>query len=292
MEFIRKIKENLFLRNLILALCALIILIFAVQMILNWSTRHGKSFEVPDLHGMTIGEAEAVSGNAKLVFEVNDSLYLPRRSPGIILEQNPLPGAKVKSGRRVFVTVNSFNPKTAVIPYVTDFSLRQAKNNLEIAQFEIEKLIYRDDIASNYVLEQQYQGTKITPQSNIQAPTGSGVVLIVGKRPGETVRLPRTVGFGLREAKSRLWEQGFNVGKVTYGDGITEINLHEAKVHRQMPGAGTVHPLGTSVDLYLTLDDKEVAEGQKEADQSLRRAASTPVTTGEEVSPQDSVSAE
>lgn len=275
MGFLSFLKKHVFLRNLLLAVCFFIIFIALTQLILNWSTRHGQAYSVPDFNGLTLDEAKAAARDASLKLEINDSLYLPARTGGIILEQNPSPGSKVKSGRRVFLTINAFSPKMAKIPYVTGYSLRQAKNNLEVAGFEIDKLVYKDDIAVNNVLEQQYKGRTITGNSNIEAPTGSGVTLIVGRgREGNNVvKVPKVVGFTLKDAKSRLWELGLNVGQITRDEGITEINLHQARVSKQSLGVGTSQSLGAAVGLHLTLDEDAVEAGNKAAEQSARRAA-------------------
>ncbi len=153
--------------------------------------------------------------------------------------------------------INAFNPKTVQIPYVTGYSLRQAKNNLEVAGFEIERLIYRDDIAVNNVLEESYKGRGITAESRTMAPAGSGIVLVVGRSADDPVtRVPNVTGYPLKDAKSRLWEQGLNVGTVTRSEGITEINLHRARVSRQSLAAGTSQALGSAVNLTLTLEEE------------------------------------
>ena len=277
MGFLSFLKKHVFLRNLLLAVCFFIIFIAFTQLVLNCSTRHGQAYSVPDFNGLTLDEAKTAARDADLKLEINDSLYLPARTGGIILEQNPSPGSKVKSGRRVFLTINAFSPKMAKIPYVTGYSLRQAKNNLEVAGFEIDKLVYKDDIAVNNVLEQQYKGRTITGNSTIEAPTGSGVTLIVGRgREGNnTIKVPKVVGFTLKDAKSRLWEVGLNVGQITRDEGITEINLHQARVSKQSLGVGTSQSLGAAVGLHLTLDEEAVEAGNKAAEQSARRAAAT-----------------
>lgn len=276
MGFLAFIKKNLFLKNLILAICFFVIFIAFTQIVLNCSTRHGQAFDVPDFNNMTLDEAKIAAKEARLKLEINDSLYLPSRTGGVILEQNPSPGSKVKSGRRVFLTINAFNPKMAQIPYVTGYSLRQAKNNLEVAGFEIEKLIYQDNIAVDNVLEEQYRGQRITANSNIQAPTGSGITLIVGRGRSESdhyTKVPNVTGFTLKDAKSRLWEQGLNIGTIARDEGVTEVNLHEARVSSQSLGVGTSQSLGSSVNLRLSLSEDAITAGNRAAEQSARRAA-------------------
>ena len=264
----KKPKGNIFLRNAILAVCILVIMLFLVQIFLGIVTRHGQVREVPDLSGMTMVQAYQVADKESLRIEINDSLYLPARTPGIVLEQNPVPGAKVKSGRRVFVTVNSFSPRKAVIPYVAGFSLRQAKTNLDIAGFEIEKLVYREDMATNNVIEQRFEGREVTPSGNIEAPVGSRVTLVVGISDDAAAKIPKVVGFPMREAKGRLWEVGFNVGNIAMDEGVDEVNINDARVYRQTPNAATRSRLGTSVDIFITLDESKVTDGSKESDRA------------------------
>lgn len=273
-KLVQRINRNILLRNAVLALCALIVLIFLISILLNVFTRHGQVRQVPDLSGMTVTEAKHAGRGAHLRIEINDSLYVPAYPGGVILEQIPAPGTEVKSGRRIFVTVNSFRQKTVVIPYVTGYSLRQAKNNLDLAGLEIDKLIYRPDMATNYVLEEFYGDKIITQGSKLETEVGSGITLIVGRSDDSRPQtIPRLAGFPLREAKSRLWEAGFNVGKITYDEGINPLNQRDAKAYIQSPGPGVRAALGATVNFSVTLDEQKVEKGIKDAVKSAKAAA-------------------
>ena len=159
-------------------------------------------------------------------------------------------GVEVKPGRTVYVTINSFRQKSVTVPYVAGRSLRQAKNMLEIAGLEIEELIYRPDMATNYVLEEYCDGRPVQATSRIEAEMGSGVTLYVGVEAGsETTPVPLVTGYGLREAKSRLWELGINVGRVNYDEGINLLNQKQARVYRQSPAAEQTVRLGDRVEV-------------------------------------------
>lgn len=286
MEFLKKIAHeingNRILRSLVLAVCGLIVLIFLVNIMLNMFTRHGQVREVPDFSGMTIEEAVRAGSSSRLKIQVNDSLYLPVYEGGVILEQTPSAGARVKSGRRIFVTVNSYNQRKAVIPYVSGYSLRQAKNNLEVAGFQIERLVYRDDIATNNVLDQRYKGQRITAGSKVEAEIGSGITLVVGVDPGaERQAVPRVVGYSLREAKSRLLEAGFNIGKIDRDDDITTVNERDAKVYAQSPAAGSRLSYGSDISMSITLDEIKLAKGLTDAEKAAREAAAAAAKAAE-----------
>lgn len=273
-NLVRRINRNIILRNVVLALCAFIVFIVLAILSLNLFTRHGQERLVPDFSGMTVEEALRAGRGSKLRIEVNDSLYVPAYEGGIILEQNPGPGDEVKSGRRIFVTVNSYRQKKVVIPYVTGYSLRQAKTNLDLAGLEIEKLIYRPDLATNNVLEERFGDKIIRPDNKLEAEVGSGITLLVGRGDDAVLQVvPRVVGFSLREAKSRLWEIGFNLGKVTVDEGITPLNERDAKVYSQSPAPGSRMEYGTPVNISLTLDEPKVEKGVAEAARAARAAA-------------------
>ncbi len=290
-DFIRKINANPITRNVVLAVCALIVFVFAVNLLLNLFTRHGQVREVPDFGGMSVQEAAQAGRGSALRIEINDSLYVPAYPGGVILEQNPSPGARVKSGRRVFVTINSFRQKMVTIPYVTGYSLRQAKNNLEMAGLGIDQLIYRNDLATNYVLEEKYNGKTIQAGNKTEAEVGSGITLVVGLGADAGAQaVPRLVGFSAREAKSRLWEAGFNVGKVSHDEGINLLNEKDARVRVQSPGVGSRLAYGSTVSFTLSLDEDRIEKGRLDADKAAKAnakayadsVANAPVTTSDE----------
>ena len=262
----KKIGSNLiksaFLRNLILAFCAVVVFIFLVNVLLNQCTRHNKYEKVPNFLDMPLDQAKKEARKASLRIEVNDSLYVPTYEPGLVLTQMPDPGTHVKSGRRIFVSINSYRQKMVRIPYVTGLSLRQAKNNLEVVGLEIDKLVYREDFATNYVAETIYDGKSIFSGSALEAEQGSGITLVLGMRADEsTVSVPKIVGFPLKEAKSRLWEAGLNLGQVTLDEDITLINRSEARVHSQSPEQGTRVKRGATVAMKLAVDNTKIEQG-------------------------------
>ena len=269
----RTMKQTV-IRHLILAASLLVIGIFTVQVLLGIFTRHGRYREVPEMVGMALEEAiEVATKNGGLRIEVSDSLFVPIYDGGVILEQNPKAGTEVKNGRRVFVTVNSYRQKMVEIPYVTGFSLRQAKNNLENVGLEIERLEYVEDIAANYILSQKFGGRTIEEGQKIEAEVGSGVTLVVGRGEDEEksrIAVPRVVGMTLYEAKSRLWDSGLNVGRITSDEGVNQLNERNARVYVQSPAQGTVTNLGSSVALSLSLDEERINRGVTSADEEAR----------------------
>ena len=188
-----------------------------------------------------------------------------------MLDQLPHEGTQVKGGRTVYVTINSFSQKKVEVPYVAGRSLRQAKNMLEIAGLEIDRLVYQPDMATNYVLEQRVDGRPIEAGTKRQIEMGSGVTLYVGVAEGDSVVVvPKVIGVSLREAKSRLWEQGFNVGAVVFDEGIDLLNQKDARVYGQQPVQGYATVVGSEVGLRLTLDAEKVARESAASDKQAQ----------------------
>ena len=259
-------------RNALWIVLTLAALVAASSLILRVATRHGSHRTVPDFTGLNIAEAEHLAKGRGLEIIVNDSLFVPVYDGGAVLDQLPKGGVEVKAGRKIYVTVNSSRQKSVKVPYVAERSLRQAKNMLESAGLEIGRLEYVDDIATNYVLEQYLDGRKITPDSRVEAEIGTGVTLKVGVSEDDNVAyVPKLVGLTLARAKGRLWEMGFNVGRVSYDAEVERLERANARVYYQSTGQGRPAILGTTVDLKLTADMQKVASSESASDAELQR---------------------
>ena len=270
----QRLRTNRLAWNLFLIAVIMLALALSAHILMQIATRHGARRTVPDFSGITLHDAERLAAKHDLELHINDSLFVPAYEGGIILDQLPEQGVEVKPGRTVYVTINSFRQKMVPVPYVAGRSLRQAKNMLEIAGLEIKELVYRPDIATNYVLEQYLDRQQISAESLIEAEMGSGITLYVGVDEGDNLTfVPQVVGLALRDAKSRLWESGLNVGKVIYEEGINLLNQKDARVYAQSNPAEQARSLGAAVDLMLTLDLERVKKERSEAEKLAREAA-------------------
>jgi beta-lactam-binding protein with PASTA domain len=272
MGLFRKISENIIARNLVLAFCALVVFAAVTALALNIFTRHNQRKPVPDFIGLHISDVRSIAEREGLRIEVLDSLYAPVYGGGAVIEQLPTGGTEVKKGRRIFVTITSHQQKMVPVPFVTGFSLRQAKNLIEMAGLEIKELRYVSNIATGNVLAEMAGRDTVRRNSNLQLEAGSGVTLVVGRAPeAPPASVPRTVGLSLGQAKSVLWERGFNVGEIHLDDDINLINQKDAAVYRQTPAHNYPAALGTRVTLWLTLDEAKIDDGVASADRAGRQ---------------------
>lgn len=245
-------------RTLIIA-AAIVIFIVAISFIcLSNFTRHGERFTLPSFAGMTLEQARVAGEGMDVQFDVLDSIYIAAMDPGVILDQYPKAGNFIKSGRRITITTNTYAPKSVKIPYITGYSLRQAKNRLVSSGLQIGRITYVPDIATNYVLQQLYNGRVISPDSDLEVPVNSGIDLYVGTDENAVdLKVPNVLGEQVYAAKNRLWEDGINV-KVHADNDVKKAYYERAFIYRQYPFVGESLAYGEEVELFITLDSSKV----------------------------------
>ncbi len=105
---------------------------------LSLYTHHGEEIEVPDVEGKLIGDAEYTLDMAGLTATVVDSTYNRNVPSGAVMMQLPKAGSRVKSGREIFLTINSKNSPTISLPDIADnCSLREAQDRLRQLGFRL-----------------------------------------------------------------------------------------------------------------------------------------------------------
>lgn len=169
---LKKVMETPFAFNFIWAIIVTIVLISLVLLWLNIYTRHNEAEVVPNVKGMTVGEAEKFFVDNNLRYSVIDSVFSKDVKPGSIVEIIPEAGSKVKEGRIVFVTVNAASAQMAVIPEVWEISVRQADAMLREVGFEKIEIEYVSGDFKDLVvgLEMNGQPLRAGERISISAP--------------------------------------------------------------------------------------------------------------------------
>lgn len=157
---------------------AVVVLFFGVKWWLDYYTHQGEGIEVPDLYGMTHQEALHKLDSVGLLVIANDSSYVEGLPAGAIIQQNPGTGMKVKSGRVIYVTINSLTMPCEKIPDLIDnCSYREAEARLKSLGFTLlsPKMI---DGEKDWVYGIQYRGRNLVNGDAV--PIGSELTLIIG----------------------------------------------------------------------------------------------------------------
>lgn len=226
------------------------------QWVLPAITKHGQSITVPNLKGASIHELEAALEARHLRYQLNkEVVYLPQYPPSVVLEQYPKPGAHVKEGRRIYITLNAIQAPQVTMPNLVDGSVRHAHLTLKNRGLCYNTITYVVDIAQNAVLEQHYQGQPIAPGTPI--PQGSKIDLIVGAGLSKQLaRIPDVQGMTLDEAELVLLDAGVRPGKTSYE---TTLTASAGTVLRQYPLGGYRVSLGSPVSLWVAQEQEESA---------------------------------
>lgn len=256
MNLLKFLISKLFLKNLLYAIGILIVLFFFSFIILKIYTHHGQAISVPNYTGLTLEEVVKKARKNKFRVEVIDSVFINNLPKGTVIEQNPNPGFKVKANRRIFLTLNAFNPEKVKMPNITGVSLRQADGMLKNAGLEIGKLIFVPDIAVNNVLKQKYNESEILEGELI--PKGSKIDLVLGRGLSDKkTPVPNLHLLKLSTAKNLLLRSALNVGAIIYDESVIDLqDTLEAKIWRQYPAykESELLNLGSTVDMWLSVD--------------------------------------
>ena len=240
------LKQKKFYINLLLIVVLCFVLLWLTIKMLNVYTRHDRVYEMPDFSGMTTPEVEKEYGK-DYNFILIDSIYSKTQAPGTIVQQDPLPGSKVKHGRNVYYIIVAIEPERTTMPNLNNLSLRQALVLLESSGLEVKELIYVEHFARNAICEQRYDGSVIKPGTELIK--GSKITLYVGLGPdNKKAKLPTLYGLPAQEVQRTLNMAGLNLGNEHYED---HDSIQYMKVCRMDPpqAKGFVRP-GTFVDVW------------------------------------------
>lgn len=255
----RSIFTRKFLLNLVLAL-ALVALAFAgAYYFLLQYTRQEGVVVVPELSGYDLFEAETILKDLTLEGIVVDSLYLPKKRGGEIVDQEPIEGSTVKEHRKIYLTIARYNAPMVRIPDVLNQTLALAVAKLESFDLKINKLINRPSDCTDCVIALERNGNKITPGTPVEK--GAAIDLIIGEgATGEKIPIPMLFGLALDEAQLLLNKEGLNIGATPYIGCETADDSAKARVFRQLPEPAQNAKIsrGSTIDVYLSPDESKI----------------------------------
>ena len=225
---------------------------------LPFTTNHGEAITVPDLRKKSVEGLEEFLDSKDLRYEV-DCTFVANVPPLTIIAQYPLPGEKVKEGRKIYITVVSKTAPLIKMPKLTDMTHRSAQMLLKSVGLEEGNISYVPDMAQNAVLRQMVNGKEILPGQPVTK--GSKIDLELGEGLGTAqFEAPSALGMPLDEAKIAIIGAGLKVGQQM------EVKAEEGQapgsVVRQNPDAGSKVRIGDVIDLWVTPQSLEPTENE------------------------------
>ncbi len=254
-------KKYPILKTILFIILTLVVGIIAIHLILAAYTRHNDELKVPDLTQLSLAQAQSIANNMELQLEIVDSVYVPRFPKGHITKQNPIAGSMVKKNRRIFLTLNSFTTRIVEMPLLTNYSLRQAKTKLASSGFNLGKLIYIEDIATNSVIRSEINGVEIPVGTKLESGSTIDLVLGINRNMNSETFIPNVRGYKLSTVRDILSNNSLNISEVVYDETVvTYADSLSAIVYDQFPTPSLKYGrrLGTNVSLYLSRDTSRI----------------------------------
>ena len=199
--------------NILLGIGVLLVLFFIFLQSLSWINRHDQTLAVPSVTGKSYDEAKKLLEGQGFDVEVQDTVYNDTAALLSVVKQFPSADTRVKMNRTVYLTINRDAAPDIEMPKLVGQSFRSAQITLQQQKLKLEDTIYKNDFATDQVLEQLYKGQPIKEGTKI--PMGSGIVLVVSRGTGSTeLDVPDLFGMTLNEAKVILESNGLTLGTI------------------------------------------------------------------------------
>jgi len=162
MSLLRYLLSKSFFKTSFRIIITAFILFVVLVIFLRLNTRHGDFIVVPDLIGKNIDEFESELDELDLQYIISDSgNYNPEFKINSVLDQLPAANAKVKQGRKIYLTLNASDFEMVEIPKITGITVRQARKTIESLGFIFGEIEYVDDIARDEVISISHDGNEL-----------------------------------------------------------------------------------------------------------------------------------
>lgn len=184
MSFFKFLFSKTFLKQLALAIVALVVLCFLMLTWLKSTTNHGEFETVPELKGKSISVADMELKENNLVMQIQDSAnFNPDYPKFSVIDQEPAAGTKVKEDRKIYLTLNPSGYRKVEVPDLRERTFRQAEPNLEALGFKVGNITYVDNLGKDIVLQLKHKGKPINPGEKLPKTSKIDLVLGNGNRP-------------------------------------------------------------------------------------------------------------
>ncbi len=213
-------------------------------MVLMWLriyTNHGQQLVLDDYTNLHVNEASKLANKETFKIIVTDSIHVVGRPGGIVLSQNPTPGAKVKENRKIYVRTTKYNAdkiKVSDLPLLYGVNYQQKKE--ELAYREIESKIKSkryDPGEPDYILEVWYKGNLIIGKNvlktDVEIEKGDILEFVLSERGGGRFVIPDLKCKTLAASQFYLESSNLEIGDVNELGEITDPE--NAYVIRQNP---------------------------------------------------------
>lgn len=176
------LKSRVFFGQAFAALAIIAVLAYLFMHWLTFTTDHGHEITVPNLAKLTEEQVEQKLDELDLDYVLLDSVDYNKDFPKFsVVEQDPLPGAKVKVGRKVYIKINASGFSSVKIPDLIQKTYREAVPTLKALGLEEGTITYIPNLGKDMVLEMRFKGRNIKAGDRVLKASKIDLVLGDGK---------------------------------------------------------------------------------------------------------------
>lgn len=201
--------------------------------------RMGKETVVPNVCNTILEEALETLKQKELEGIVTERRHDNVIEQGKIIVQEPLPGARVKAGRIINLTV-SLGPQTVRVPYLLGIDVGKGRSILQRLGLNIASVewVFSDSLARNIIVE-------MVPPPESELRKGDAVTIVVSK--GAVLKMPNVVGMHISQAEDILKGMGLILAEIKEVEGSGT----KGNILVQNPEAGKDVAYGDSVSIMV-----------------------------------------
>ena len=182
MSLRKYLTSRVFLVQVFLAVLIIAVLGYLFMHWLTFTTDHGNEITVPNLSRLTEEQVEEKLDALDLEYILLDSVNYKSDYPKFsVVQQDPLPGEKVKVGRKVYIKINSSGFSSVKVPDLVNRTYREAVPTLRALGLEEGTITYIPNLGRDMVLEMRFQGRNIKAGDKVLKSSKIDLVLGDGK---------------------------------------------------------------------------------------------------------------
>ena len=183
MSLKKYLTSRVFFGQVLIAFAIIVVLGYLFMHWLTFTTDHGNEISVPNLSKLTEEQVEEKLDELDLDYELLDSVDFRGDYPKYsVVEQDPMPGTKVKVGRKVYIKINSSGFSSVRIPDLIEKTYREAVPTLKALGLEAGTITYVPNLGKDMVLEMRYKGRNVKVGDRVLKASKIDLVLGDGKQ--------------------------------------------------------------------------------------------------------------
>ena len=175
------LTSRVFLVQVLIAISIIAALGYFFTYWLTFTTDHGHEIAVPNLSKLTEEQVQTKLDELDLDYVLLDTMDYRSDFPQYtVVEQDPMPGTKVKVGRKIYIKINTSGYSSVRIPDLVNKTYREAVPTLKALGLDEGTITYVPNLGKDMVLEMRFKGRnlkvgdKVLKSSKIDLVLGDG----------------------------------------------------------------------------------------------------------------------